>query len=76
LSYKDNGENCPHQEYSVFVKDEVLKASIEPNRRWFTLNFNGYPQIPKDLDKIGVLIFTEEELIITAKKNVESRAGN
>ncbi|MBS7628320.1 hypothetical protein KEJ36_05940 [Candidatus Bathyarchaeota archaeon] len=33
-----------------------------------------YSWIPKDFDKIGGLLLTEKELIITVKKEVESKA--
>jgi len=55
-------------------RNGVLKISIEPNRRYLEVDLSRYEWVPKDFDKIGGLILTEKELIITVKKNVEPEA--
>ncbi|MCD6381026.1 MAG: transposase [Candidatus Odinarchaeota archaeon] len=48
----------------------ILKISIEPNKRYLEVDLRDYDWIPKDFDKIGGLILTEGELIITVKREV------
>ncbi|MEM2557863.1 MAG: transposase [Nitrososphaerota archaeon] len=55
-------------------KNGVLKISIEPNKRYLEVDLRKYSWIPSDFDRIGGLILTEKELIITFKKNVEPKA--
>ncbi|MBS7618500.1 transposase, partial [Candidatus Bathyarchaeota archaeon] len=66
---------------SVYVKSTlfsfrngILKISVEPNKRYLTVNLAKYSWIPKDFDEIGGLLLTEKELIITVKKDVEPKA--
>nr|MDO8043824.1 hypothetical protein [Candidatus Baldrarchaeota archaeon] len=49
----------------------ILKISIEPNRRYLEVDLRKYDWIPKGFDKIGGLILTEGELIITVKREVK-----
>ncbi|MCS7121598.1 MAG: transposase [Archaeoglobaceae archaeon] len=55
-------------------RNGVLKISIEPNKRHLKVDLTEHSWIPKDFDRIGGLILTERELIITVKKNVEPKA--
>ncbi|MBS7612152.1 hypothetical protein KEJ27_08140 [Candidatus Bathyarchaeota archaeon] len=55
-------------------RNGVLKISITPHERYLELDLANYPWIPKNFDKIGGLILTEKELIITVKREVEPRA--
>jgi putative transposase len=55
-------------------KSGILKISIEPSSRYLEVDLTKYPWIPKDFSKLGGLILTEKELIITVKKSVEPRA--
>lgn len=55
-------------------RSKVLRISIEPNRRYLEVDLSKYPWIPRDSDRIGGLILTEKELIITVKKSVEPKA--
>lgn len=57
-------------------KGRILKISIEPNKRYLTIDLNRYLWIPRDFDRIGGLILTEKELIVTIKKSVELEANN
>jgi putative transposase len=56
------------------LRNGVLKISIEPNRRYLEVDLRKYSWIPKDFDRLGGLILTEKELIITVKKEVEPKA--
>lgn len=56
------------------LRDGVLRISIEPDKRYLEVDLMKYPWIPKDFDKIGCLLMTEKELIITVKKEVEPKA--
>jgi len=47
-----------------------LKISIEPNRRYLEVNLRKHDWIPSDFNRIGGLILTREELIITVKREV------
>ncbi len=55
-------------------RDGKLKISIEPNKRYLEADLTKYSWVPKDFEKVGGLILTEKELIITVKKNVEPKA--
>lgn len=57
-------------------EDGVLKISIEPNKRYLEVDLTKYDWIPRDFDRIGGLILTENKLIIPVKKNVEPKAEN
>ncbi|MEM0262515.1 MAG: transposase [Nitrososphaerota archaeon] len=66
---------------TVYIKNTLfsfrngfLKISIEPSKRYLEVDLSKYSWIPKDFDKIGGLLMTEKELIVTVKKNVEPRA--
>jgi len=48
----------------------ILKISVEPNKRYLEVDLRTCDWIPKDFDKIGGLILTEGELIITVKREV------
>jgi len=48
----------------------ILKISIEPNKRYLEVDLRKYDWIPKGFDKIGGLILTEGEIIITVKRKV------
>ncbi len=48
----------------------ILKISIEPNKRYLEVDLRTCDWIPKDFDKIGGLILTEGELIITVKREI------
>jgi putative transposase len=68
---------------TVYVKNTlfsfrngILKISIEPNRRYLVVELGKYSWIPKDFDRLGGLVLTEKELIITVKKSIEPRAEN
>ena len=47
-----------------------MKISIEPNRRYLEVNLRKHDWIPSDFNRIGGLILTREELIITVKREV------
>ena len=51
-------------------KDGILRISIKPYKRCIIIDLNKYPWIPKDFDKIGGLLLTENKLILTLKKKV------
>ena len=51
-------------------RNGILKISIEPNRRYLRADLRKFGWIPSDFDKIGGLILTERELIVTIKKDV------
>ena len=55
-------------------KKGILRISIKPNEHYLEVDLNKYDWIPKDFDRVGGLILTEKELIITVKKNVEPKA--
>ncbi|MEM0328268.1 MAG: transposase [Thermoproteota archaeon] len=55
-------------------RNDILRISIEPNKRYLEVDLTKYPWIHEDFDRIGGLILTEKELIITVKKNVEPKA--
>jgi len=55
-------------------RNGILRISIEPNKRYLEVDLRKYSWIPSDFDRIGGLILTEKELIITVKKNVEPKA--
>jgi putative transposase len=57
-------------------RNRILKISIEPNRRYLVVELGKYSWIPKDFDRLGGLVLTEKELIITVKKSIEPRAEN
>ncbi|MEM0452802.1 MAG: hypothetical protein QW382_06810 [Nitrososphaerota archaeon] len=66
---------------TVYIKNTLfsfrngfLKISIEPSKRYLEVDLSKYSWIPKDFDRVGGLILTEKELIITVKKNVEPKA--
>ncbi|MEM0080116.1 MAG: transposase [Nitrososphaerota archaeon] len=66
---------------TVYIKNTLfsfrngfLKISIEPSKRYLEVDLSKYSWIPKDFDRVGGLILTEKELIVTVKKNVEPRA--
>lgn len=53
-----------------------MRISIEPNKRYLEVDLTKYDWIPKDFDRLGGLILTEKELIISVKKSVEPKAEN
>ena len=55
-------------------KGGVLKVSIEPGRRYLEVDLARYPWVPGDFERLGGLILTEKELIITVKRGVEPEA--
>ncbi|MEM3569622.1 MAG: hypothetical protein QXI20_08800, partial [Candidatus Jordarchaeales archaeon] len=55
-------------------RNSILKISIEPNKRYLEVDLRKYSWIPSDFDKIGGLILTEKDLIITVKRDVEPKA--
>ena len=55
-------------------KDGVLKISIEPNKRYLEVDLSRYRWIPRGFDRLGGLILTEKELIITFKREVKPKA--
>ncbi|MEM0262596.1 MAG: transposase, partial [Nitrososphaerota archaeon] len=55
-------------------RNGFLKISIEPSKRYLEVDLSKYSWIPKDFERVGGLILTEKELIVTVKKNVEPRA--
>ncbi|MEM1658493.1 MAG: transposase [Candidatus Jordarchaeales archaeon] len=55
-------------------RNSILKISIEPNKRYLEVDLNKYSWIPKDFDRVGGLILTEKELIVTVKRDVEPKA--
>jgi len=55
-------------------RNGILKVSIEPNKRYLEVDLSRYSWIPKDFERIGGLLMTEKESIITVKKNVELKA--
>ncbi|MEM3832224.1 MAG: transposase [Thermoprotei archaeon] len=55
-------------------RDGILRVSIEPNKRYLEVDLRKYDWIPRDFDKVGGLLMTEKELIITVKKRVEPKA--
>jgi len=62
---------------TVYVKNTlfsyrsgVLKISVEPNKRYLEVDLRKYDWTPKDFNKIGGLILTEGELIVTVKREV------
>jgi putative transposase len=66
---------------SIYVKNTlftfksgILRISIEPSRRYLEVDLTKYRWVPQDFDRLGGLVLTERELIITVKKSVEPRA--
>ncbi|MEM3832987.1 MAG: transposase [Thermoprotei archaeon] len=55
-------------------RDGILRVSIEPNKRYLEVDLSECSWIPRDFDKVGGLLMTEKELIITVKKRVEPKA--
>ncbi|MEM3833071.1 MAG: transposase [Thermoprotei archaeon] len=55
-------------------RDGILRISVEPNKRYLEVDLRKYDWIPRDFDKVGGLLMTEKELIITVKKRVEPKA--
>jgi putative transposase len=55
-------------------KNGSLKISIEPGRRYLEIDLTKYRWIPRDFDRLGGLILTEKELIITFKRKIEPKA--
>ncbi|MEM2361297.1 MAG: transposase, partial [Candidatus Jordarchaeales archaeon] len=55
-------------------RNSILKISIEPNKRYLEVDLRKYSWIPSDFNRIGGLILTEKELIITVKRDVEPKA--
>jgi putative transposase len=55
-------------------RDGVLRISIEPKKRYLEVDLTRYRWIPKDFDRLGGLILTEKEVIITVKKMVDPKA--
>ncbi|MEM2168958.1 MAG: transposase, partial [Candidatus Bathyarchaeia archaeon] len=51
-----------------------MRISIEPNKRYLEVDLKKYDWIPSDFSRIGGLILTEKELMITFKKDVEPKA--
>ncbi len=55
-------------------KDCILRISLEPSKLYLKVDLRRYNWIPKDFDRVGGLILTEKELIISVKKSVEPKA--
>ncbi|MEM3832953.1 MAG: transposase [Thermoprotei archaeon] len=55
-------------------RNGMLRVSIEPNKRYLGVDLSKCSWIPKDFDKVGGLLMTESELIVTVKKRVEPKA--
>jgi putative transposase len=55
-------------------KSGMLKISIEPGRRCLEIDLTKHRWVPGDFDRLGGLILTEKELIITFKRGVEPKA--
>ena len=55
-------------------KEGVLKVSIEPGRRYLEVDLARCSWVPGDFERLGGLILTEKELIITVKRGVEPEA--
>ena len=51
-------------------KNEVLKVSIEPRRRYLVVDLKEFEWLPRDYTSIGGLILKEGELIITFKRKL------
>ncbi|MEQ9713897.1 MAG: transposase [Candidatus Asgardarchaeum sp.] len=52
-------------------KNGIIRISVEPNRRYLEVDLRSYNWVPKDFDKIGGLILTEKELIVTVKREIK-----
>ncbi|MEM3832365.1 MAG: transposase [Thermoprotei archaeon] len=55
-------------------RNGILKISVEPSKRYLEVDLRKCSWIPRDFDKVGGLLMTESELIITVKKRVELKA--
>jgi len=53
------------------VKDDKIKITIKPRKRYLEIDLTKYDYLPKDYDSIGGLILQEDRLIITFKKKVK-----
>jgi len=51
-------------------KNGSLKISIEPGRRYLEIDLTKYRWVPREFDRLGGLILTEKELIITFKREL------
>ena len=82
LHNKGRAERLPTvTKRSVYIKstlfslrDGILKISVEPGKRYVTLDLKRYDWVPRDFDRIGGLTLTERELTITVKRAVEPKA--
>jgi len=53
------------------VKNNKIKITIEPRKRYLEVDLAEFNYLPKDYDSIGGLILQENKLIITFKKEVK-----
>ena len=53
------------------VKNNKIKITIEPKKRYLEINLAKFDYLPKDYDSIGGLVLQEDRLVITFKKEVE-----
>lgn len=53
------------------VKNNKIKITIEPKKRYLEVDLAKFNYLPKDYDSIGGLILQEDKLIITFKKKVK-----
>lgn len=82
LYSKGKAENKPKiTKKTVYIKDtlfgyrdKLLKISIEPNKRYLEVDLAKYEWIPRDFERVGGLILTEKELMITVERRVEPKA--
>jgi hypothetical protein len=54
-------------------KNGIIKTCIESNTSYLEVDLSRYRWIPNNFNRLGGLILTEKELIITVEKNVELR---
>jgi len=52
-------------------RNGVLKISVEPRRRYLEVDLKKYDYLPRDFNSVGGLLLTENELVITFKKEVK-----
>ncbi|MEM3832049.1 MAG: transposase [Thermoprotei archaeon] len=55
-------------------RNGILRVSVEPSKRYLEVDLSKCSWIPRDFDKVGGLLMTERELIVTVKKRVEPKA--
>ncbi|MEM3833265.1 MAG: transposase [Thermoprotei archaeon] len=54
-------------------RNGILRISVEPSKRYLEVDLSKCSWIPRDFDKVGGLLMTESELIVTVKKRVEPK---